>query len=105
VELIVGRDMDVDCNRQLLQGRISPESVPGWGYTIYRVSGGERAVSTLMACPPDQPPRRAFVPLTGEPTLVRYNARLPIVIYAPEGLQVRWRLWKAENDGQKAQKL
>ena len=97
--------MDVDCNRQLLQGRISPESVPGWGYTIYRVSGGERAVSTLMACPPDQPPRRAFVPLTGEPTLVRYNASLPIVIYSPEGLQVHWRIWKAETGGQKAQKL
>jgi ecotin len=105
VELIVGRELEVDCNRQLLQGRISPESVPGWGYTIYRVSGGERALATLMACPPDQPPRRAFVPLAGEPTLVRYNASLPIVIYAPEGLQVRWRLWKAETGQREALKL
>jgi ecotin len=105
VELIVGREMEVDCNRQLLYGRISPESVPGWGYTIYRVSGGERAVSTLMACPPDQPPRRAFVSLAGEPMLVRYNASLPIVIYAPEGLQLRWRLWKAETSRQEARKL
>jgi len=105
VELIVGREMEVDCNRQLLQGGISPESVPGWGTTIYRVSGGERALSTLMACPPDQPKRRAFVPLAGEPTLVRYNASLPIVIYAPKGLQVRWRLWKAETRQRDALKI
>jgi ecotin len=105
VELIVGRELAVDCNRQLLQGRISPESLPGWGYTVYRVSGGERALSTLMACPPDQPPRRAFVPLAGEPTLVRYNASLPIVIYAPKDLQVRWRLWKAETRQQEALQL
>ncbi|MCP9927754.1 ecotin family protein [Cyanobium sp. CH-040] len=102
VELIVGKELDVDCNRQLLQGRITPESVPGWGYTVYRVSGGERGLSTLMACPPDQPPRRSFVPLAGEPTLVRYNASLPIVIYAPKHLQVRWRLWKAETGQQEA---
>lgn len=105
VELIVGREMEVDCNRHLLQGSIRPESVPGWGYTIYRVSGGGRALTTLMACPPDQPPRRAFVPLAGEPTLVRYNASLPIVVYAPENLQVRWRLWKAESGRREAQKL
>jgi ecotin len=49
--------------------------------------------------------RRTFVPLTGEPMLVRYNASLPIVIYAPEGLQVRWRIWKAERGRQKAQKM
>ncbi len=102
VELIVGREMEVDCNRHLLQGSITPESVPGWGYTVHRVSGGERALSTLMACPPDQPPRRAFVPLAGEPTLVRYNASLPIVVYAPKNLQVRWRLWKAETRRQEA---
>jgi ecotin len=105
VELIVGREMEVDCNRHLLQGTITPENVSGWGYTVYRVSGGERALTTLMACPPDQPPRRVFVPLAGEPTLVRYNARLPIVVYAPKNLQVRWRLWKAETGRREARKL
>ncbi|QEY31438.1 ecotin [Synechococcus sp. RSCCF101] len=105
VQLIVGREMEVDCNRQMLQGRIERESVPGWGYSIYRVSGGTQAISTLMACPPDQPKRTAFVPLAGEPTLLRYNPSLPIVVYAPEGLQVRWRLWKAESASREAQQL
>jgi ecotin len=104
VELIVGRELEVDCNRVLLRGRIRRESVPGWGYTIYRASGGELGPSTRMACPPDQPPRRAFVPLAGPPTVVPYNASLPIVIYAPKDLQVRWRLWKAETRQQEARR-
>lgn len=105
VELIVGRELEVDCNRQLLRGRVRSERVPGWGYRIYRVSGGDLAASTRMACPPDQPKRRAFVPLAGQPTVVPYNASLPIVIYAPRDLQVRWRLWKAETRQQEAQML
>jgi ecotin len=105
VELIVGRELAVDCNRQLLRGRIRSESVPGWGYTIQRVSGGEAAIATRMACPPDQPPQRAFVPLAGEPFLVPYNASLPIVIYAPRDLQVRWRVWKPESRQQNANRL
>jgi ecotin len=79
--------------------------VPGWGYTIHRVSGGGAAISTRMACPPDRSAGPAFVPLVGEPFLVPYSASLPIVIYAPRDLQVRWRIWKAESRQQEAQRL
>ncbi|MEB3350833.1 MAG: ecotin family protein [Cyanobacteriota bacterium] len=34
-----------------------------------------------------------------------YNASLPIVVYAPKDLEVRWRLWKAERRQQRAQPL
>jgi ecotin len=105
VELIVGRELEVDCNRQLLRGRIEAETIPGWGYRIFRVSGGDQMASTRMACPPGQPPRRQFVALGGHPTVVHYNASLPIVVYAPRDLQVRWRLWKAETAQQRAQQL
>jgi ecotin len=43
------------------------------------------------------------VALGGEPTVVRYNASVPIVVYTPRDLQVRWRLWKAETSQQQAQ--
>lgn len=105
VELIVGRPLEVDCNRTLLRGQIRAETVPGWGYAIYRASGGEVAATTRMACPPDQPRRRTFVPLAGPPTLVPYNASLPIVVYAPRALEVRWRLWKPERRQQTATRL
>jgi len=30
--------------------------------------------------------------------LVRYNSRLPIVVYAPEGVEVRFRTWRADGE-------
>ena len=95
VELVVGRTLLVDCNRHLLQGTVEEESVPGWGYPLYRVKGGSPVVSTRMACP-DQVQRQEFVRLAGSPTLVPVNARLPIVVVAPADLEVRWRLWRAD---------
>jgi len=96
VELIVGRQVEVDCNLHRLGGQIRSETVPGWGYRIHRVSDGGAMISTRRACPPDEPLRRLFVTMGGEPFLVRYNPRLPIVVYAPQDLEVRWRLWRAE---------
>lgn len=105
VELIVGRELQVDCNGPRLRGRLRSERLPGSGTPIYRVSGGMPGPTTRMACPPERGPRRAFVPLPGAPTVVPYNATRPIVVYAPKDLQVRWRLWKAESRQQPAQKL
>ncbi len=102
VELIVGREVEVDCNRHRFGGRLRPEVLPGWGFTIYRVSEVGPMVSTRMACPPGEPKRRAFVPMGGKPFVVPYNASLPIVIYAPSDLEVRWRLWKAERQQRQA---
>ncbi len=95
VELIVGRTLRVDCNRHHLLGSIAEESVPGWGVPLYRVNGGQPMVSTRMACP-DQAQRPRFVVMGGPPLLVPVNPRLPIVVVAPENLEVRWRLWRAE---------
>jgi ecotin len=36
-----------------------------------------------------------FITLGGEPFLIRYNSRLPVVVYAPEGVEVRYRIWSA----------
>jgi len=48
-----------------------------------------------MAVDPDAPKEDRFVPLGGEPYLIRYNSRLPVVVYAPEGVEVRYRVWSA----------
>jgi ecotin len=101
VELIIGRSMRVDCNRHVLQGTLVEETVTGWGYPMFRVTGGRQVVSTRMACP-GQAPRRQFVTLGGRPTLVPVNPKLPIVVVAPKDLEVRWRLWRADPDLQPA---
>lgn len=38
---------------------------------------------------------REFVSLGGDPYLVRYNSKLPVVVYVPEGVEVRYRIWSA----------
>jgi ecotin len=105
VELIVGKEMTVDCNGPRLNGTIRSETLKGWGYAIYRVSAVTPGPSTRMACPPEQGPRQAFVALGRKPFVVPYNVSLPIVVYAPKDVQVRWRLWKAEREQREAQRL
>ena len=56
----------------------------------------EPMAGTLMAIDPDAPKEDRFVPLGGEPYLIRYNSRLPVVVYAPKGVEVRYRIWSAE---------
>ncbi|MEE4607550.1 MAG: ecotin family protein [Desulfobacteraceae bacterium] len=41
---------------------------------------------------------RPRLSLGGEPYLIRYNSSLPVVVYAPEGVAVRYRIWNAEDD-------
>lgn len=96
VELIVGRTVETDgVNHFFFGGAIREKTVAGWGYPRYDVEVGELA-GTMMAVPQDQPKVRTFVTVAGGPTLIRYNSRLPIVIYAPEGFEVRYRFWRAD---------
>jgi ecotin len=103
VELIIGRELEVDCNTQRFSGKVRSETLPGLGYRIYRVRDVGPVISTRMACPPGSGKRKAFVPMGSKPFVVPYNASLPIVVYAPDGFTVRYRLWKAENSSQAAQ--
>lgn len=82
VELIAGKTLEVDCNQQRLGGQWQEKTVEGWGYNYYELGQVGPAMSTLMACP-DNSRKQAFVPVGGEPLLVRYNSKLPLVIYAP----------------------
>ncbi|MCY1554736.1 Ecotin [compost metagenome] len=94
VELIAGKTLEVDCNQQRLGGQWQEKTVTGWGYNYYELGQVGPAMSTLMACP-DNSRKQAFVPVGGEPMLVRYNSKLPLVIYAPSDVQVRYRIWSA----------
>ena len=96
VELIAGKTVRVDAgNRYFFGGKIEAESIVGWGYTRYLVRQLGPMAGTLMAIDPDAPKEDRFVPLGGEPYLIRYNSRLPVVVYVPEGVEVRYRIWSA----------
>ncbi|MFT3760513.1 serine protease inhibitor ecotin [Thauera sp.] len=102
VELIAGKTMEVDCNRHSIGGRWQEKTVEGWGYNYYELDQVGQPVSTLMACP-DNSRKQAFVQVGGEPMLVRYNSQLPLVIYAPSDIEVRYRIWAAAPDSLPAQ--
>jgi ecotin len=50
-----------------------------------------------MACPEGSQEVR-FVQVRFDQPLLGYNSRLPIVVYAPEGFEVRYRIWQAGNN-------
>jgi ecotin len=98
LELIAGKTVRVDAeNRYFFGGKIAAENIQGWGYTLYRVSQLGPMAGTLMAIDPNTPKQDRFVPLGGEPYLISYNSRLPVVVYAPEGVEVRYRIWSIES--------
>jgi ecotin len=55
-------------------------------------------LGTMMAIDPNEPKVPRFITLGGEPFLIRYNSRLPIVVYAPVGVEVRYRIWSAGDE-------
>lgn len=99
VELLVGKIIEVDCNRPRFTGQLQQKVVQGWGYTYYVLDKLAGPVSTLMACPPGAPREQKFVPAyLGEHSLIRYNPRLPLVVFAPVGSEVRYRIWTAGEE-------
>lgn len=96
VELIVGKTVQVDeRNSYFFGGKIEEETIQGWGFTRYKVSTLGPMAGTLMAVDPNAPKVARFITLGGDPYLIRYNSRLPIVVYVPEGVEVRYRIWTA----------
>ncbi|WP_410290600.1 ecotin family protein [Desulfosarcina sp.] len=81
---------------------MNKENVVGWGFTRYVVSEIGPMAGTRMAVDPNVPKVERFIRLGGEPFLIRYNSRLPVVVYVPEGVDVRYRNWRAEPELKKA---
>lgn len=99
LELIVGKTARLDADNQyFFGGNIEPETIQGWGYTRYVVRQLGPIAGTLMAVDLSAPKVDRFVTLGGDPYLIRYNSRLPVVVYVPEGVAVRYRVWHADGE-------
>ena len=88
VELLGGKTLKVDCNRQSMDGHFSPREVPGRNYPYWVFSSKGQVMSTRMGCPPGSD-RQQFV--SAETLLVPYNSRIPLVVFVPEGFEFRSR--------------
>ncbi|MGG4773195.1 serine protease inhibitor ecotin [Paenalcaligenes sp. Me52] len=95
VELLPGKVIETDCNTRQFIGQLEEKTLEGWGYTYYVLPSIEGPISTMMACPEDSK-KMQFVPVTGSAgSLLYYNSRLPVVVYLPEEVELRWRTWVA----------
>ncbi len=101
VEIIAGKEMLTDgVNIVRLGNAMEKQTLDGWGYSYYVVRDSTGTISTMMASPEGAPLVKTFV--TATPLHVRYNSRLPIVVYAPTGYEVRYRIWHANEMFEKA---
>ncbi len=61
VEVMVGKTLQVDCNRQMFSAKVTQKVAQGWGFPYYVVGQLKGPASTMMACPPDAPKHEEFV--------------------------------------------
>ena len=102
VEIVAGRTIDTDgVNTYRFGGEFKERDIPGWGFSYFEVDALRAPLSTRIAASPGAATVKAFAP--GPRMLVRYNSRLPLVVYAPEGTEIRWRLWRGEGEPQPAE--
>lgn len=99
VELIVGKTVTVDAhNRFSFTGRIEEKNIEGWGYTRYVVDHMDSMINTRIGVNPNEPKVDRFIRLDGTPHLIRYNSKLPVVLYAPKDAEIRYRIWSVLID-------
>lgn len=94
VQLIPGQVIEADCNTRSLRGDIDKETVKGWGYDYWVVEDVGPGPTTMMACPAGSKTKK-FVPVYSDDDLIRYNSKLPLVVYVPNDVELRYKIWQA----------
>ncbi|HEC8329848.1 TPA: serine protease inhibitor ecotin [Providencia rettgeri] len=96
VELVIGKTIKADCNHQWFMGDLDKKTLGGWGYDYYKLDEIKGPASTMMAC--TKPAEDRFITTQlGDDAFVRYNSKLPIVVYAPADMDVKYRIWSTDD--------
>ena len=69
------------------------------GFRASPAPAAQAAYTALTERYGDTPLPRAdvIVALGGDGFMLRYNSKLPIVLYVPKGVEVRYRIWSASK--------
>lgn len=97
VELMIGQTLEVDCNHHRLGGELESKTLEGWGYDYYVFEKLSGPVSTMMACPDGKKEKKFVTAGLGDDAMLRYNSKLPIVVYTPSNVDVKYRIWRADE--------
>ena len=96
VELVVGRRVLADCNRQWFGGKLERNVASGWDHPVYRMTSVAGPATTMKACP-EGDVHEAFVRVRFENPFVPYDSSAPLVVYVPQGFVVRYRIWQGQQ--------
>ncbi len=91
--VVAGKMATVDCNHHWFTGNLTKKVAQGWGFNYYEITGISGPMTTLRGCV-DDTKRQAFVKVNFADSLIRYNSKLPIVVYLPKGYQLKYHIWK-----------
>ena len=94
LEIWSGKTEMVDCNKHLISGSFKKHLVKGWGYFYYEFIPNDHQLSTRMACP-DTTLTEKFIRSNTEH--IRYNSKLPIVVYCPKGYSIQYSIWSKDK--------
>lgn len=95
LEIMIGKKTTTDgCNNYFLIGKLEEKNLDGWGYNYYNFDSKGDVASTLMGCLKTKAVEKTVYAPSEK---VRYNSRLPIVIYTPKGYEVNYRIWSASE--------
>lgn len=97
VELLIGKTLEVDCNHHRLGGELESKTLEGWGYDYYVMEKVSGPMSTMMACPDQKKSKKFITASLGDDGMLRYNSKLPIVVYTPDNVEVKYRVWEAQE--------
>ena len=93
VKLKFGREKLLDCNNYfLLGGKIEEKILEGYGYNYYIFNGKDEMGSTKMGCSVNTKTQKDVFYNVEE--IIRYNSKLPVVIYAPKGVFVDYAVYE-----------
>ncbi len=95
VEILIGKKTVTDaCNNYFLIGQLEEKNLDGWGYNYYTFDTKGDVASTMKGCLTNESKEQVVY---AQSQKVRYNSRLPIVIYTPKGYEVDYKIWSASE--------
>lgn len=97
IELVPGRREVADCNLRSFTAPLHREVLAGWGYPYYVLSDLKPTPGTRKICAPGSDSRR-FIRVRGDSLILPYSSRLPLVVYLPEGVLLKYRVWRADKN-------
>lgn len=98
IEIVASKVMEADCNRVMIRADLESEDLEGWGYPYFEIKDVSPPATTMMGCPDGKKTEKPVELLLGDDALIRYNSKLPLVVYAPDDLTVSYRIWSTDGE-------